>query len=112
MVDYKHLSPAEIQEMIAPQRNDHLDKVFKDVDGREVTDKKQLLEPGEELVPSLMFERLESPVTPNKRSDVLEDSTPFCLGYPCSTTRACVIMGCSACIYLDLIVIGAQCYIF
>jgi hypothetical protein len=113
VIDYAPLSNAQILGYMSQlptsydSELDHLHSVFDNVDGHDVTDKDQLLDPPTWLKPpaiSLASESTQS--TALERAPILEGRDNFCRGQPCSSSAACQFLGCSYCGMLDAVLPG------
>jgi hypothetical protein len=108
VIDYVPLTNDQLKQLLAnlpepwKKEADHLHAVFDDVDGRQVTDEKQLLDPPAELRNPMPRQAPQSKRAP----DPLQQSDYYCRGQPCTNDPACQFMGCAKCAHMDAILPG------
>ncbi|KAF4268933.1 hypothetical protein KXW98_006252 [Aspergillus fumigatus] len=108
VIDYIPLTNDQLKQLLRnlpepwKKEEDHLHAVFNGVDGRDVMDEKQLLDPPAELRNPMPREPLQSKRDPSP----LQQADWYCRGQPCTRDPACRFMGCSHCARLDAIVPG------
>lgn len=82
---------------------DHLVEVWKDVDGNDVQDMKQILEPRRSVLPMDFGDG--KPIAENQsrktKQSVLDERANFCTGQLCSSHGACQYLGCAGCFIAD-----------
>ncbi|RHZ50385.1 uncharacterized protein CDV56_105676 [Aspergillus thermomutatus] len=104
VIDYVPLTNDQLKQLLAnlpepwKKEADHLHAVFDDVDGRQVTDEKQLLDPPAELRNPMPRQAPQS----KRAADPLQQSDYFCRGQLCNDDPACQFMGCRGCYRVDL----------
>lgn len=114
VIDYIPLTNDQLKHLLSnlpeawKSKADHLHAVFDNVDGRNVVDEEQLLNPPAEL--RISFD----PPGPQSKRDVdspleatLEARDWYCRGQPCTRSPACQVLGCSSCSHIDAVIPGA-----
>lgn len=108
VIDYVPLTNDQLKHLLQnlpeawKKEEDHLHAVFDAVDGREVTDEKQLLDPPAELRKPMNHQAPQS----KREANPLEQADYYCLGQACVTDYACQFLGCRACAHIDAVVPG------
>jgi hypothetical protein len=114
VIDYVPLTNDQLKQLLKnlpeawKKEADHLHAVFDDVDGRQVTDEKQLLDPPAELRNPMNRLAPQS----KREANPLQQADWYCLGQPCTSGDACRFMGCRDCANIDAALPGAAgvCY--
>ncbi|KAF4154711.1 hypothetical protein CNMCM6936_006916 [Aspergillus lentulus] len=108
VIDYVPLTNDQLKQLLAnlpepwKKEADHLHAIFDDVDGRQVTDEKQLLDPPAELRNPMPRQAPQS----KRTAEPLQQSDYFCKGRPCRSDEACKFQGCAYCARLDAVLPG------
>jgi hypothetical protein len=111
---YIALSNDQLMQLIAdlpgPWQNetDHLHSVFDSVDGRQVVNQTQLLDPPDSLRRPRRRGGAQSRNDKRRVESLLERSTPSCAGLPCYSSSSCQFQGCSTCAFMDYILPSEQ----
>lgn len=114
VTDYVPLSNDQLMQLIAdlpgPWQNeaDHLHSVFDGVDGLQVVNQSQLLDPPASLRRQMNRGAAVSRNERRRVESLLERSTPACAGVLCYSSSSCQFQGCSTCAYLDAILPSEQ----
>ncbi|KAF4231099.1 hypothetical protein CNMCM8980_005616 [Aspergillus fumigatiaffinis] len=109
VIDYIPLTNDQLKKLLAnlpgplKKEADHLHAVFDDVDGRQVTDEKQLLDPPAELRNPMNRQAPQS----KPEANPLQQADWYCVGQPCNGPEACQFMGCRGCLEMDAVLPGA-----
>ncbi|BDD54908.1 hypothetical protein MAP00_000481 [Monascus purpureus] len=107
VIDYVRLSNDQLMQLLLDlpeswqKELDHLHSVFDGVDGLQVVDENQLLNPPAWLRPAV---NRAAPQSRNPKRDVeslLETRSYYCKGQFCMSPEACQFLGCSNCNFLD-----------
>jgi hypothetical protein len=114
VISYIALSNDQLMQLIADlprawqNETDHLHSVFDGVDGRQVLNQTQLLNPPASLRRPRNRGGAQSTNDKRKVESLLERSTPACAGMPCYSPSSCQFMGCSDCAFFDAILPSEQ----
>ncbi|RHZ57394.1 uncharacterized protein CDV56_104436 [Aspergillus thermomutatus] len=114
VIDYVPLTNEQLLQFIPMYTDDeatqkNFKEVWKGVNGHDVVDRKQIFEPGADLLPfefshpDLWAADLAkfTPIESNPATEALEGSQPYRRGKQCTTSGACRYMGCHRCAYAD-----------
>ncbi|KAF7594829.1 hypothetical protein BBP40_008159 [Aspergillus hancockii] len=110
VIDYVPLTNDQLKQLLKDlpeawkKKADHLHTVFDGVDGRRVTDEKQLLDPPAELRNPMPR---QAPQSKRDVDHLLETRDYYCKGQPCTGDEACRFLGCAACARVDAVFPGA-----
>jgi hypothetical protein len=108
VIDYVPLTNDQLKQLLKNlpeawrKEADHLHAVFDGVDGRQVTDEKQLLDPPAELRSQMNRQAPQS----KREANPLQQADWYCVGQPCTSGDACRFMGCRACTDIDAVLPG------
>jgi len=112
VIDHIPLNNEQLKQLLAnlpepwQKESDHLHALFDNVNGHDVVDKRQLLDPPAWLRRSADRDAAISPAPEARGKALLERQNYFCVGQPCTTSEACQFLGCSGCAYLDQVLPG------
>jgi hypothetical protein len=110
VISYVPLGDEQIKTLLAnlpepwQKESEHLHAVFDKVNGHDVSNKTQLVDPPTWLRPLKLARSLEVHYPDKSLLEGRDDW--YCRGQPCTSSTACQFLGCSACTFIDQILPG------